>query len=81
MSGYKGSTVYNVLDGTYKAGEYLLVITTPDHTRQVGLYHYDLASGQKKGYISYDNGKEMGASLYFGWTNTATCQIPFKEYK
>lgn len=80
MSGYKGSTVYTVLDGKYQAGEYLLVITTPDYTQQVGLYHYPLASGEKKGYISYENGAEMSTSLYFGWTNTATCQIPYKIY-
>jgi len=80
MSGYKGSTVYTVLDGAYEAGEYLLVITTPNYAEGVGLYHYGLASGENKGYISYENGKEMSTQLYFGWTNTATCEHPYKIY-
>ncbi len=80
LSGYKGSTVYNVFDSTYDAGEYLVLITCPKPSEGVGVYHYALNSGSQKGSISYENGKQMATSIYLEWTNTATCTNPFVAY-
>ncbi|MBQ2945182.1 MAG: metallophosphoesterase [Clostridia bacterium] len=80
LVGYKGSTAYDVLTGTYEAGEYLLVITTPNAAEGVGLYHYPLASGEQKGFICYENGKLMSSYLSFSWTNTDSSETPFIVY-
>lgn len=76
LSGYKGSTVYNIFNGEYKSDEYLIEITTPNYEEGVGLYHYTMSS-INNAYVSYENGKELETSIYFSWTNTKTCTNPF----
>lgn len=76
LADFKGSTVYNVFDGEYEYGEYLIEITTPDHSEGVGLYHYTM-QGTNDAYISYENGVELDTNIYLSWTNTKTCTKPY----
>lgn len=77
LTDFKGSTAYVVTNEEHEAGEYLLVITTPDYREGVGLYHYNLAEGQEQAYVSFNNGRPMRTSIYLTWLNMAVCEHPY----
>lgn len=80
LTGYKGSTVYNVFDDNYAQGEYLVVITTPNADEGVGVYHYPI-NGNGDAYLSYENGALMDTYIYLSWTNSKTCTKPYVPMK
>ncbi|MCQ2430829.1 MAG: metallophosphoesterase [Clostridia bacterium] len=77
LTGFKGSTAYVVTNEEHEAGEYLLLITTPDYTEGVGVYHYKLADGQEKAYVSYNTRRAMKTYIYLTWVNLAVCEHPY----
>lgn len=81
LTGFKGSTVYTVTNKTFDAGEYLITITTPNAGEGVGVYHAAFASGQAKGYMSYQSRTAIDTAIYLEWTNNAICERPYVVYK
>lgn len=77
LTGFKGSTAYVVTNEEHEAGEYLLLITTPDYQEGVGVYHYSLAEGQEPAYVCYNTRRPMKTYIYLTWMNLAVCEHPY----
>ncbi len=77
LTDFAGSTPVTIFDEVYDAGEYLIVVSTPNATEGVGLYAYPLKLVASNAYICYENDEPSGKHLYFGWSNELFVDPPF----